>query len=90
MATWNKYFHIGNGEAVVIDDAPNVYRGYIQDCDYSEFTEEEFDEQIKEYTIYEETNLLSDVVFTPKTVIKQDLTDYYFCRFEMKIPRIEE
>ena len=86
---WNSRFRIGDGNIVAIDEAPSVYRGYAEDCGIT-MTEEIFEEQSELFTIYQETNLLSDVVFTPETVVTQDLSDYYFCRLEMKIPRVEE
>ena len=85
---WNDRYRIGNGEKYILSDDPVVYRGYSKDCDIT-MTEERFEEDSEDYTIYFATNLLSDISFTPETYTKQDMSDYYFTTLDVRLPRKE-
>ena len=83
---WNTSFCIGNGETVDEDNSTPVYREYYNDCEIT-MTRELFNELIQQYKIYYETNLLKNIVFTPKEVLDQSTSDYYFCQLDVKFPR---
>lgn len=79
-------FRIGDGEKVSAESVKPVYRNYKDDLDI-EMTPELFEELSQNHLIYYSTNQLANIVFTPKNVMKQDTTQYYFCHLDVKIPR---
>lgn len=85
MADWDKQYRIGDGERTTEDTAPAVYRGYA-DCGIT-MTEEVFNQIALQYKIYFATTDLKDIVFTPKTVLPQGMSDYYFTHLQVKFPR---
>ena len=50
-------------------------------------TEELLNQIALRYKIYFATTDLKDIVFTPKTVLPQGMSDYYFCHLQVKFPR---
>lgn len=50
-------------------------------------TEEVFNQIALRYKIYFATTDLKDIVFTPKTVLPQGMSDYYFAHLQVKFPR---
>ena len=83
---WNDSFMIGNGERVTDETSKPVYRNYLADCEIV-MTQELFDEVTKKFKIYYETETLKNIVFTPKDVLKQTTSNYYFLHLDVKIPR---
>lgn len=83
---WNDGFMIGNGERVTDETSKPIYRNYLTDCGI-EMTEELFNEITKKFKIFYETELLKNIVFTPKDVLKQTTSNYYFLHLDVKIPR---
>lgn len=82
---WYEQFAIGDGEYTTDEDAPSLYRSYSE-CGIT-MTQEKFDEIAKKYAIYVSTTGLKDIVYTPKTVIKQTTSDYYFTHLQVKFQR---
>ena len=83
---WNDSFRIGDGEKISEEDAKPVYREYESECDII-LTRELFNEIIPLFKIFYETNLLRNIVFTPKTVLEQTTSQYYFCHLDVKFIR---
>lgn len=50
-------------------------------------TEELFNQIVLRYKIYFATTDLKDIIFTPKTVLPQGMSDYYFTHLQVKFPR---
>ena len=85
---WYDRFRIGDGNRTTEDDALPVYRGYTTECEYP-LNEERFN-QIKNVlhaTIFETSQELKDIVFTPEVTPKQATSKYYFLKLDIKIPR---
>lgn len=86
MATWNEYFRIGTGERATDEDAPPVYRSYLE-CGI-EMTPEKYQEiKNKGYRIFQIDSLLKNIRFTPRVTPTQVTSEYYFLKLEVKIPR---
>ena len=83
---WNDKFMIGDGTLVTEDTSYPIYRSYQDDCGIT-VTREVFDRDIQTVKIFQESKDLSDIVFTPKNVLKQTTTGYYFAHLDIKIPR---
>ena len=83
---WNNGFMIGDGERTTEDAAKPVYRDYEIDCGIV-MTQALFDEISAKFKIYYETESLKNIIFTPKTVLKQTSSNYYFLHLDVKIPR---
>lgn len=88
MAVWNEKYQIGNGEKTTEEDAPFVYRKY-RDCGI-EIDERTFNEIAQIFKIYYATNELKDIKFTPKDVLKQTISNYYFMHLQVKFPKKQE
>ena len=50
-------------------------------------TEELFNQIALRYKIYFAITDLKDIIFTPKTVLPQGMSDYYFTHLQVKFPR---
>lgn len=50
-------------------------------------TEELLNQIALRYKIYFATTDLKDIIFTPKTVLPQGMSDYYFTHLRVKFPR---
>lgn len=83
---WDEKFPIGNGERVDEDDSVAVYRSYPE-CGIEISTKEQFDNIAAKYNMFIQTELLKNLVFTPKVAPKQALSNYYFLKLDFKIPR---
>lgn len=85
---WNSKFMIGNGDRTTDETAKPVYRNYLNECGIV-MTQEEFNRIIKvlKFKIYYETEVLKNIVFTPKDVIKQTTSNYYFLHLDVKVLR---
>lgn len=70
---------------MTLETAPAVYRSYPE-CGI-DITEELFNEIALRFKIYFATTDLKDIVFTPKTVLPQGMSDYYFAHLQVKFPR---
>lgn len=86
MATWNEYFRIGSGEKTTDDDAPPVYRSYLE-CGIDMNAEKYQEIKNKGYRIYQIDSLLKNIRFTPRVTPSQVTSEYYFLKLELKIPR---
>lgn len=85
MADWDERFRIGDGERTTPEMAPAVYRSYPE-CGI-QLDEQTFNQIALRYKIYFATTDLKDIVFTPKTVLPQGMSDYYFTHLRVKFPR---
>lgn len=84
-ASWNEFFPIGDGSPTTEEDAPPVYRSY-EECGIG-MTQQLFNELSQLYKIYVATTALKDITFTPRDVMQQHTSDYYFTHFQVKFPR---
>ena len=82
---WDERYRIGDGERTTDETAPAVYRSYPE-CGIT-MTEELFNQITLRYKIYFATTDLKDIIFTPKTVLPQGMSDYYFTHLQVKFPR---
>ena len=82
---WDERYRIGDGERTTDETAPNVYRSY-KDCGIT-MDKETFDRIALRFKIYFATTDLKDIVFTPKNILPQKMSDYYFAHLQVKIPR---
>lgn len=85
---WYDKYQIGNGTPVSEDASYPIYRSYTDECEIV-ITREVYDDitQVKKYKIFQESKDLSDIEFTPKNVLPQTTTTYYFAHLDVKIPR---
>lgn len=83
---WDSKFMIGDGERVTDETSKPVYRDYESECGII-MTQELFDEISQIFKIYYETETLKNIIFTPKTVLKQTSSNYYFLHLDVKILR---
>lgn len=70
---------------MTLETAPAVYRSYPE-CGI-DIDEETFNQIALRYKIYFATTDLKDIIFSPKTVLPQGMSDYYFCHLQVKFPR---
>ena len=70
---------------MTLETAPDVYRSYPE-CGI-DIDEETFNQIALRYKINFATTDLKDIVFTPKTILSQGMSDYYFCHLQVKFPR---
>ena len=77
---------IGNGERTTEDTAKPIYRDYESDCGIV-MTQTLFDEISERFKIYYETETLKNIIFTPKNVLQQTSSNYYFLHLDIKILR---
>lgn len=83
---WDSKFMIGDGERVTDETSKPIYRDYESECGII-MTQELFDEISQIFKIYYETETLKNIIFTPKTVLKQTSSNYYFLHLDVKILR---
>ena len=82
---WNDRYRIGDGEKTTEEEAPAVYRSY-DECGIV-IDERTFGELSQIFKMYYATNQLKDIKFTPKDVIPQTISNYYFAHLQVKFPR---
>lgn len=82
---WDERYRIGDGEQTTDSAAQPVYRSYPE-CGIVIDSEEAFNQIAQRFKIYIATTALKDIVFTPKNIIKQGTSDYYFAHLQVKIP----
>lgn len=70
---------------MTLETAPAVYRNYPE-CGI-DIDEQTFNQIALRYKIYFATTDLKDIIFSPKTVLPQGMSDYYFCHLQVKFPR---
>lgn len=84
--TWDEQFRIGTGDITTEEAAPNIYRSYEDDCGIV-MNQELFTQISRQFSIYAQRNALKSIQFTPRDVIRQGTSDYYFCHLQVKFPR---
>lgn len=82
---WDEGYMIGNGERVTDETSKPVYRNYAE-CGII-MDQAMFDQITEHFKVYYETEVLKNIVFTPRNVLKQTSSNYYFLHLDIKIPR---
>ena len=82
---WEERYRIGNGEKTTDETAPAEYRSYPE-CGIV-MSEDIFNQIALRYKIYFATTDLKDIIFSPKNVMPQGMSDYYFTHLQVKFPR---
>ena len=70
---------------MTLETAPAVYRSYPE-CGIA-IDEETFNQIALRYKIYFATTDLKDIIISPKTVLPQGMSNYYFTHLQVKFPR---